>query len=252
VLDGYIVPHAPVLLLDHGYPDVVRCARRVRHAMSDLIRDEPDVVVIVSSHGAASGVYKNTRGSLDGFGLEGFSANHSGDAATATGLATAWGRPLIESPPDHGVVVPSLLLGQLGVPVVAVAIEEVTGPVDVPVQPAIEEAGALAAAVNATAGDRRWAMLLSAHTSAALSPRAPLLDRPAGHQLHDEVMHALRSNIGRLKDVDAQQWRAAGSCGVGPLTLAGRLWERRTAQVHVEESPAGVGYIVATIGGDLR
>lgn len=252
MLHGYIVPHAPVLLLDHGYPDVVESARRIRRAVRGLLRGDTELVVLVSSHGTVGGVYEHGRGSLADFGLSGFTFHRPVESKATRRLAEAWGRPLLDSPADHGIVVPALLLGAIAAPMVCVTIEEVTGPVGLAVEPAIEAAAALASALRATLEDVRAAIVISAHTSAALSPRAPLLDRPAGHQLHHEVMEALRSDIGGLLHIDPVLWSWGGSCGAGPATVAGYLWQGHRAQVRAEESPAGVGYIVAAVHGDDR
>jgi hypothetical protein len=246
VLRGFIVPHAPALLLDGGYPDVVACGRLIRFAVRGFFEEEYDVVIVVSPHSRLSGVYKNGSGSLAGFGLTGFEASAPVQGEAAQDLASAWKRPRLEAPLDHGVVVP-LLLRSIEVPIVAVGLQEVTGPNAGSVEDVLRDAEALAGALDRTESNRRALVMISAHTSAALSPRAPLLDRPAGHRLDELVVAALESDAGRLTAISAALWKESGSCGVGPLAAAGFLWGGAGGRVLAHESPAGIGYVVAEL-----
>jgi hypothetical protein len=252
VLQGLIVPHAPVLLADRGYPEILDDARRIRMAASRLVQASSRVVIIVSPHGADGGVLSAASGSLDGFGMNGFKMIAEVDADVAGALSRAWGRPLRDLPADHGAVVPFLLLESGELPVVVAAIREVSGTRGTP-EPAIADGASLAAALNETVAEIPATVVLSAHTSAALSDRAPLLDRPAGHRLHRAVVHALESDIGLLREIGPDLWREAGSCGAGPLTVAGHLWAGRPARILAAASSTGVGYIVADIQpGDAK
>jgi hypothetical protein len=249
VLHGLIVPHAPVLLLDRGYPEVLEGARRIQTVAHGLVQPSTKLLIIVSPHGADSGVLSGASGSLEEFGMKGFKMAGEVEIDAARDLSRAWGRSLRDVPADHGAVVPWLLLETGGLPVVVATIREVTGTVTSP-EWAIADAAALATALNETLADVHATLVLSAHTSAALSARSPLLDRPAGHRLHDAVVHALESDIGLVSDIGSDTWREAGSCGAGPFTVAGHLWPGVPARLLAEESSAGVGYVVAETARD--
>jgi hypothetical protein len=251
VLHGLIVPHAPVLLLDRGYPEVLEGARRIQSVAHGLVQPSTKLLIIVSPHGADSGVLSGASGSLDEFGMKGFKMAGEVEIDVARDLSRAWGCSLRNLPADHGAVVPFLLLKTGDLPVVVATIREVTGTGASP-ERAIADAAALAAALNKTLADVHATLVLSAHTSAALSARGPLLDRPAGHRLHDAVAHALQSDIALLTDIGPDMWREAGSCGAGPFTLAGHLWPGRTARLLAQECSAGVGYVVAETARDAR
>ncbi|MGH2699336.1 MAG: hypothetical protein ACRDJL_09085, partial [Actinomycetota bacterium] len=107
IVCGAVVPHAPVLL--EAIQPSLEEGRRVHAAVEGLDLSGADTVVVVSPHGARAGVYGRARGSLAGFGIEGVKVRRASDLETARGLADAWGRPLIERPPDFGVLVPLLL-----------------------------------------------------------------------------------------------------------------------------------------------
>jgi hypothetical protein len=211
--------------------------------------DDCDALVIVSPHGRATGVYSRVSGSLDGFGVRNRSVGPPTDAGVAEELANAWDRPLLEPPVDHGIVGALLLSRWSAAPaLVAAAFATVTGP-DAPGQfdAAIEVAEGFADAVSRVSAGRRIGFVASAHTSAALNPAAPLLDRPEGHELEERVLAALREDSAALTGIEPDLWRAAGACGAGPLTAFGRLFAGRRAEVLAYEAPAGVGYLVAQV-----
>ena len=202
---------------------------------------------MVSPHGRSSGVYAGVMGSLDGFGVCGRSMTSATDADAAEELAGVWGRPFLEPPVDHGIAGALLIMGWMGDrPVVAATLAGTTGP-GAPGQPAgvIEDAVGLADAVLSISNGRRFGLVASAHTSAALSPSAPLLDRPEGHALDERVLAALGHDASDIADIEPGLWRAAGACGAGPLTVFARLFAGRHAGVLAYEAPAGVGYLVA-------
>jgi aromatic ring-opening dioxygenase LigB subunit len=248
MLRGFILPHAPVLLFDRGYPEVVASAHRIRAAARALPVGETDRIVIISPHGSSSAVLSTAGGTLDEFGSRGYSIRRPVDAVAAEELAVAWGCPLVDRMADHGVVVSALLLGQPHVPVVCVTLTEATVAATSPAE-AIDDSRSLAKALKETFAGTQTVIVLSGHTSAALSPRAPLLDRPAGHLIHDAILRALRSDISALGDIDEPAWAEAGSCGAGPFTVAADLWAGQTGQLRAEETATGVGHIVAVITG---
>jgi hypothetical protein len=221
----------------------------IRAAAGALKLDDCDALVIASPHGRATGVYSGVSGSLDAFGVRNRSVGPPTDAGVAEELANQWGRPLLEPPVDHGIV-GALLLSERSAarPVVTAAFATVTGP-DAPAQfeTTVEDAGGFADAVSRVSAGRRIGFVASAHTSAALNPAAPLLDRPEGHELEERVLAALRQDSAALAGIEPELWRAAGACGAGPLAAFGRLFAGRTAEVLEYEAPAGVGYLVAQV-----
>jgi len=244
---GAIVPHAPALGLNTGPARIRTSAELIRAAVKSLPLDDCDALVMLSPHGRASGVYSGVMGSLDAFGVRAPSVASPTELAVAEELAREWERPFLEPPLDHGITGALLVMGWMGDrPVVAATLAGTTGP-GAPGQVAgvIEEAIGLADAVISISNARRIGFVASAHTSAALSPSAPLLDRPEGHALDEEVLAALRHDAGGMADIEPGLWRAAGACGAGPLTVFAKIFSGRRAEVLAYEAPAGVGYLVA-------
>lgn len=249
MIAGAIVPHAPVLALGPP-PDGLRTpVADLRAAVASLELGGGEALVVASPHGRTTGVYSEVSGSLDAFGVRRETVRAITDAAIVEQLAGLWGRPIITGPVDHGIAVSLLLSDRIGeLPVVAVTFESVTGP-GVPPQheSAIENARVLASAVKALSSEHRIAFVASAHGAAALSPRGPLLDRPEGHQLDARILDALRDDPSELATIEPDLWRAAGSCGAGPLTAFGELFARRRAELLAYQAPFGVGYMVARV-----
>lgn len=239
LLVGLIVPHAPVLV-----PGI----RGTAGEQQDLeLRKDDDtpLCVVLSPHGVEAGVYRRVRGSLGGFGVPGIDVARRTDRVFGKHLARTWQQPLLESDIDHGVLVPLIAALPAGLPVVAATLREITGPGAAPVEQAVDAARDLAIAVKAIAGERDLIVAASAHTSAALSPTAPLTDRPAGHELEKQVTFALEEDLGLLSAIDIDLWAEAGACGAGPLTAFGLLFAGQTARVTFREAPFGVGYLLA-------
>ena len=248
---GGIVPHAPLLLREVSGPKVSSRAAEVRSAFRlfqpgggwDLTPAE--ILVIASPHGAATGIHASIEGSLGGFGpgLPGLRAD--GDASAALILASGSSLSLLEGPVDHGVTVPLLLLGSD-----EGNVHELP-PVVACVQAEDDDASAFAAAVaEATqklADERSVAFLASAHTSAGLTPRAPLTELDAAKDLDTQILETLSSDVGGLTTIPADRWVAAGSCGAGPLLALAKLYSGRTVEVAAYDAPYGVGYLVAGV-----
>lgn len=229
-LSGAIVPHAPLLVPAIAGEKVGRATEATRTAFSALDVSAADVVVIVSPHGERDGVYQRVAGDLDRFGRRGTSVEHPTDHKLATALARRWGVEVVDQPLDHGIVVPLVLMKVPEVPVIGCS---VTASPD-PLSAALKEELDVATFVVA-----------SANTSAALTARAPLTERPAGRELDDRVLNALRSDPGSIEQIPADLWRGGGSCGRVPLTLFGRLFSEAHVDVLSYEHPFGVGYLVA-------
>ncbi|MDQ3953707.1 MAG: hypothetical protein M3279_12225, partial [Actinomycetota bacterium] len=197
------MPHAPLLL-----PEVAgdEQAAAVVAAVAAIDLGKPDVTVIASPHGPSTGVYERAAGDLDAFGPRGIDASAPTDAAFAAALAQLWGKPLLDTPADHGIVVPLRLLAVPSA-VVAVAFAEGAGP---------EEGRSFARALSAVAGDRPVAFVASANTSAGLTDRAPLPSLDGAAAADEAVLRALRERPGDLVD-NLDALARAGSCAAAPL-----------------------------------
>lgn len=238
LLVGFIVPHAPVLLPQLRGGDPVS---------SDIPKPDEDspLCVVLSPHGDQTGVYRRVRGDLTGFGVGQSVVQRKTDRVFGKELSRRWSEPLLEDDVDHGVLVPLVVGLPPTLTVVGATLKEVTGPDAAPIDQAIESAKSFASAVAAIAEQRDLIIAASAHTSAGLSPAAPLTELPAGKELEKEITKALEDDLGHLTEIDAQLWADAGACGVGPLTAFGTLFAGRTAKTTFREAPFGVGYLLA-------
>ena len=201
--------------------------------------------MVLSPHGADTGVYRRVRGNLDGFGVRGVGVERRTDRAFGKELARSWGTQLLDEDVDHGVVVPLMVAVPGGLSVVAAALGEITGPKGGRVAEVREQARRFAAAVATLGEERDLVVAASAHTSAALSSAAPLTERPAGHELEERVTKALDQDLGLLAEIDDDLWEESGACGAGPLTAFGLLFAGRSAITTFREAPFGVGYLLA-------
>jgi len=251
VVAGTILPHAPALTLDPPPRPLGSSSKTIRAAIDSVQLGDCDVVVVASPHAAATGVYSGIGGSLEGFGIRGKTVTAEVPVGGAEDLADKWGYPVVEPPVDHGIVGALLLETRLALSgLLAVGIAGATGPAPPgDCETAMHHGAALAEAVEAFSDGRRVGFVASAHTAAALGAGAPLLDRPEGHELDQRVLAALRADPADLAGIEPGLWRAAGSCGAGPLSAFGLLFGGRRAEVLAYESPAGVGYIVARSEG---
>jgi aromatic ring-opening dioxygenase LigB subunit len=240
-----IVPHAPVLLPQLASSETLGAAANVGSAVGEIDLGDPDVVVLVTPHGVDSGVYREVAGSLDALGPQGVHVRHAGAAEEAEALARGWGRPRLDGPLDHGGVVPLVVGAAEGVAVVAAALRDVVASDGAGLDGVLDESRMLADAVRALARDRKLALVCSAHSSAALSPRAPLTERAEARAVDDRLLDALRSDAGALGALARRLWADGGACGVGPLAVFGHVCAGRSAEVLCYERPLGIGYLVA-------
>jgi hypothetical protein len=242
IASAWVVPHAPVLV-----PGL--SARRVDgEPTAKIAPGEVETIILCSPHGASTGVYRRASGSLNGFGASGFDRSAVADEELAEKVAASWGRPLLDGPADHGVVVPLWWL-DAGIPVLACTFAEVTGPdsTAADLSATRRAAGDLAEAL--VDGDRRRAVafVASAHLSAGLDPAAPLAELPGARDFDHAVVAALRNEPRRLLDLPLESWREAGACGLGPLlTLALLCGIDAGGEVHYS-APFGVGYVTGEI-----
>ena len=236
------MPHAPVLLediqpsLDEG--------RRIRKAIDELDFSSADVIVVVSPHGPAAGIYERCEGSLSGFGIDGVEAVRATDVDLSRSLANAWGRAPIESPLDFGVVVP-LLLGLGGtLPVVGVSLPQTTGPGGSSLSDALDAAETLSHALVTAADERDVAVVASAHASAGLSDRAPLTEVSGATEVDSELVAALEDDPARVEGLVERLHETGEACGAGPLAMFAQLFEGWRSEGVTYEAPYGVGYLV--------
>jgi aromatic ring-opening dioxygenase LigB subunit len=212
-------------------PDVIEAAR-------GLSLGDPSIIVLASPHGRATGVYASPAGDLGPFGRSDVAASAPTDRGVVAELARAWGRPVLDAPADHGIVVPLRLLGPRDVPVIALTFEEgreaaaTTG-----------EAETLAGALGEVAGT--VAFVASANTSAGLTERAPLPSLPGAEAAEHALLDALESDPRRVPSC-LPALTEAGSCAAGPLAALSFLLGDRRCKVLAYGHPVGVGYAVAS------
>ncbi|MGH2747073.1 MAG: hypothetical protein ACRDKB_03995 [Actinomycetota bacterium] len=237
-LRGAIAPHAPVLLPEVS-PGHVAATDSIRSALGSLSFDEVDVIVLVTPHGPATGVYEDVKGSLDGFGVFGISLECATDAVFRDELTAAWGVPIIDEPVDHGALVPILILSPR-VPVVVASVGE-----KLTAEDAARAGNDLAAALSSMSETRRVAFIASANLSSGIGPRAPFPVLPGAEPLERSAVLACETDLAGLAELAPELGTGAGSCGAGPLTAFGRVFAGTKAEVMAHEHPFGVGYLVA-------
>lgn len=240
---GAIVPHAPVLL-----PEVSTLPAEETEdlcaAVASLEFETPSVVVI-SPHGSTSGVHRTVGGSLNGFGMPHVDVERATDARLCESLAGSWGRPMLDGGLDHGVVVPLLCGLATGASIVGVCLREVTGPGSASLDDVMQDASQLGEALR-DLGDG-VGVVASVNTAAALTPRAPLTERPGARDVERRLLEALGRELAGVEDIAYELWLEGGSCAPGPLVaLARAVPDARTAPL-VYDHPYGVGYLVAEL-----
>jgi aromatic ring-opening dioxygenase LigB subunit len=247
LLRGVVVPHAPALLIDSADEEVAGATLRIRAAVDEFQVGQTELLVVVSGHGDSTGVYRNSEGSLEDFGIQGQSIKCSPAPDLAAAVAEAWGKPVLDGALDHGAVVPLNLIGPVIGEVIVATVQETTGHTPGRTKEVITAAKALAAALRQVLAREKAAVVFSAHTAAALNARAPLLERPQGHELDRLILEAFANDLGLIGAISERLWNEAGSCGTGPLTTASVVWSEKSARVLAYEQPAGVGYLVAEL-----
>lgn len=231
---GAILPHAPLLVPQVSGPREGSGVEKVRAAMREVAGDFRRSTVVLSPHGSNAGVYADGRADLSSFGVPRAKGRLSASDDAIHDLADAWGRPVLEEPPDHGVAVP-VLLGPLAPPVIGVAFAE--GP-----DPTADAAG-LADALRRIDHD----VIASVNTGAGVTARAPLSELDAAPALERDLADALRSDSSAVADVARRLAADGGSCCLGPLLVLAELFSGGSAEVLAHEWPFGVGYLVARL-----
>ena len=209
---------------------------------------EVDVAVIVSPHGATSGVYERVSGSLDDFGATGHAVESATDEGLVRALAARWDKPVISGPDDHGISVPLLLAGAPAFPVVAVTLAEATGPSGGDVEETLADARSLVGALVNSLGERRAFVACSAHTSAALNERSPVPNPPDPERaklLESQALAALAGDPGDLAPLLLPLAEEGFSCGAGPLQVYASLFSGVGSKLLAYDDAFGVGYALA-------
>jgi hypothetical protein len=238
------VPHAPLLVAELCPAGFERATQTVREAVATLPWRDVELVVLLSPHGACSGVFEHVRGSLSGFGVPGVEGDWPSPPGLAAALAADWGLPLLDHPVDHGLLVPLLLGAAAGRPVVATTVAEATGHGG-GLEPALGDARRLAPCISRL-GDR-VGFVASVNTSAALTPRAPFGEQPPALEVEEQALDALRTDVGRLDALASPLFELGRSCGAAPLACLAGLRRGSGARLCAYERPAGVGYPVAFV-----
>ena len=242
-----MVPHAPVLI-----PQVAGDHRAAGEPTLDALRKlslgDVDLLVICSPHGPRTGVYRHTSGDLGGFGLPHLSAGSPSASGAADRVARAWAVDPIDGAVDHGIVVPHLLLDLQALVVACAFVDEAgssTGGVN-----GVRAAGrALGHALRSLSAELTLACVCSLHSSAALTPRAPLAQREEGIRFDEQLLVALSSDPSELEEVPDEAFVEAGSCAAGPLATLVELLGSSPMEVLGYDAPFGVGYLVAEAVG---
>jgi hypothetical protein len=242
---GAIVPHAPLLVpeINPAFRD-----RAVLASLEEVRTRRADVVFLISPHGERSGVYTRGAGDLKRMSIPNSRVTVDVDPELSGEFTFEWGEPRLDAPVDHGIVVP-LLLNALpsGVPLIACALEEATGPGKSFSGGRGRAAAALAAAIATFAQRRNVAVIASAHAAAGLGANAPLTERPGADALEDRVLNAVERDVGDLLQIDESSWVRGDPCGRAPLLTLAHLFQNHAGTVHGYDSSQGVGYIVATV-----
>ena len=241
-VSGAIVPHAPVLLPPVSGDENAALTARVRTAISELDLGDVEAIVLLSPHGSRTGVYRSTAGSLAGFGMPGIRATHPTVDGIVSDLSSAWGRPILEGPVDHGALVPLLALCP-SAPVVAATLPETSSFDRGAVEENVAEGHAFVDAISHMSR-RRLAFVASCNTGVGLSPRAPLTEVGGAIKLEERLVGEMER--GALPVDLAIEIGCAGSCAAGTLAAFGAAFAGTQIQVRAHDAPFGVGYLVAS------
>jgi len=212
---------------------------RVRAASREVAHCLDGILVVVSPHSRGTGVYTSTRGGLHAFGVPRADATYAVDRGVSARVASGWGRPTLDEPVDHGVVVPLELLGWTG-SVVAIGFAE-----DEPDIP--EAARSLSRALAELPEWSAMSVVASVNGGAGVIPRGPLTELPRGRSLEEELAAALEGDVASLTSLAPQLASDAGSCSLGPLLVFAHLFAGATVRLLAHEWPYGVGYPVAAV-----
>jgi hypothetical protein len=224
-LRGALVPHAPLLL-----PSVTATGDDLRDIWDGLNRlriPEDSLIVLLTPHAGAPGVYTQVRGSLAGFGID-----IEGDFVI--GLVDDLGMPVIDGSLDHGALVPLLLL-QPPNPVVVMG----------------GETPDILGSVRTIAESREVFVIASAHTSARLTERAPLPYSFDAVRLDARLITDIEADCAAARDLADELWAVGDSCSRSTLRAFGELFAGTPGKVVAYGAPFGVGYPIVTAEVDV-
>jgi Catalytic LigB subunit of aromatic ring-opening dioxygenase len=243
---GALVPHAPLLLPAVSGEEVSAETGAIREAAATIGFDEVDLVLVLSPHARETGVYRTVAGSLDDFGVPGVELERPTDVGVVETLTATWDKPTLVESVDHGVLVPLMLLATGDTPVVAAGLSEVTAGT-ASFERAMDDATSFAEAIGELSNEIKILLAVSAQTSCALTPRAPLTERAEAKPAEAAVMNALRGDPATLLGSLEELWKRGGSCSPGTLAVYGNVFEGRASEVFAYQYPFGVGYVVARV-----
>jgi hypothetical protein len=216
-------------------PRVAELAGTFLEPLHHLELPAVQALVIASPHGPSPGVYAGRRGDLAGFGCPHVGVEVPAAPDLAGQITRTWHTDSLGSALDHGIVVP-LSLGVLpDVPVVAAVVPDAAH-------------GKSLADALAQISERRgtkMAVIASANTSIALTERAPLGYREEAVELEKRFVQELQRDSSAAASFASDLETVGGSCGSGPLTMFGSLFEGRPSTVLAYDHPFGVGYLAA-------
>lgn len=218
----------------------------IRASVAGLELD-PGPVVVVSPHGDTTGVYAATEGSLAGFGVPEAAVGRPTDTTIRERVVRAWRRPLLDNDPDHGVIVPLLCGLAADRPVVGVTLREVTGAGAASFDEVIDDAVRLGESLRELLARGEISLVASVNTAAALTPRAPLTERPAARAVERRLLEALGRGLDTADEIAGELWLEGGSCAAGPLVALSHAVPEARAVPLVYDHPYGVGYLVAKV-----
>ncbi|MDP9301902.1 MAG: hypothetical protein M3P43_13580 [Actinomycetota bacterium] len=218
----------------------------IRDALTTLSFDDVELVVLLSPHARATGVYESVAGDLNDFGIPGIELERHSDPDAVEMLAADWNQIVLREPIDHGVLIPLKTLATGPTLIVAAGLagtdEEATSPDE-----AIAAGLAFADAIAELSRARSLCLVVSAQTSCALTPRAPLTERAEAKPVEANVVRALGGDPSALGESVGDLWRLGGSCSPGTLAVYGRVFSGRQSEVLAYAYPFGVGYVVARV-----
>lgn len=227
---GALVPHAPLLL-----PEVTSKPDDLRDIWDGLGRlnvSDEDLVVVVSPHTDATGVYTRLEGSLAGFGLPEVSGSWPTEAVDELGL------PSIDGELDHGAFVPLRYL-DLARPACAIGVKYAT------------DVSAIVEAIMGLASDRAVFVLASAHTSACLTERAPLPYSFDAVRLESRFITGVETDCAAARDLAGSFGSVGRSCSATTLAIFGEMFSGVEGSVLAYGFPFGVGYPVVAAEIDV-
>lgn len=229
---GALVPHAPLLL-----PEITSSGDTLRDiwdGMSRVRLDQGSPVIVLTPHATAVGVYQQASGSLASFGAPDITA------AFPTGTHTM-SLDRLAGPLDHGGLVP-LMLFDVKSEVTVIGLPETAN---------LTETAEVVGTVRDLAVQSGASVLVSAHTSACLTERAPLPYSFDAVRLESNFITDIERDCSIASDLADGLATVGGSCSPSTLRAFGMLFAGTEGTVLAYGAPFGVGYPVVTAEVDV-